>query len=166
MSFDWFNFISGIIAAAIGSFISQRLTADNEAIVLCRQDLLELEKKFAYIFYNQYLPKLLIDYKISILEILKKFEMHHINLLIHHVDVQTVIDESYEILNSQDNNETNWWVEPLLKKWNYLDKSQELKRGLFRKEFFYKGFVKRLCNYLIIKFKRNCLQKRQTICLF
>lgn len=49
MNFDWFSPILGIIAAIIGAVVSQRLTGDNEAIILCWQDFLALDTDFKYI---------------------------------------------------------------------------------------------------------------------
>lgn len=49
MNFDWFSPILVIIAAIIGAVVSQRLTADNEAIILCWQDFLALDADFKYI---------------------------------------------------------------------------------------------------------------------
>ncbi|AXK60391.1 hypothetical protein [Candidatus Chromulinivorax destructor] len=91
MIFDWFSFIFGMIGTIITTFIGQRLNADNEAIILCRQDLFELEKSFKYINEHK-------TYDSAISEKIKFFEMHYINLYISYQDVEKIIKKSYEIL--------------------------------------------------------------------
>lgn len=148
MNFDWFSFISGTIAAIIGAIVGQRLTADNEAIILCRQDILELEADFKYI--NEHKNRSdLNSKKISIKENFQKLEMHHINLLIQHQDVQGVIDKSYEILDKNwPGDQINFWCDDILREWNCFTESnvwnEHNKFKIWKQQFFHKGFSYRL----------------------